>query len=128
MISLVLASIALLQTAAPSANIPSMIFTYGAIFAIFYFVLLRPQQKQKKLHQNMVNNLKKGDEVATAGGIVGEVMHIAQQSKETKDGTPVASFDDRITIKSGESRLIIERGRITRVTSGSGASSTTTAS
>ena len=57
-----------------------------------------------------MRSLKKGDEIVTAGGIVGEVLHIAAQGK---DG--VATMDDRITIKSGESRLIIERGRISRV-------------
>lgn len=112
------ASFAILQGA--TSSVPSMLFMYAAIFAIFYFVLLRPQQKQKKVHQDMVNNLKKGDEVVTAGGVVGEVMHIAQQ---TKDGAAVSNFDDRITIKSGESRLIIERGRITRVVTGSSSAS-----
>lgn len=113
------ATFAILQTA--TSSVPSMLFMYAAIFAIFYFVLLRPQQKQKKVHQDMVNNLKKGDEVVTAGGVVGEVMHIAQQMK---DGATVSNFDDRITIKSGEARLIIERGRITRVVSGSSSSAT----
>ena len=111
----VLASLALLQTAAPTSSLAPTLFMYAAIFAIFYFVLLRPQQKQKRIHQEMVNTLKKGDEVVTAGGVVGEVMHISQQ---TKEGTAVSALDDRITIKSGESRLVIERGRITRVISG----------
>jgi len=79
-----------------------------AIFAIFYFVLIRPQQKQRKAHDQLVRALKKGDEIVTAGGVVGEVVHIA-----AKEGA--VSMDDRITIKSGESRLIIERGRIARV-------------
>ncbi len=112
----VLASLALLQTAAPTSSLAPTLFMYAAIFAIFYFVLLRPQQKQKRVHQDMVNNLKKGDEVVTAGGVIGEVVHISQQ---TKEGTTVSAFDDRITIKSGESRMIVERGRITRVITGS---------
>lgn len=84
-----------------------MIFMYGAIFAIFYFILIRPQQKQRKAHDALVKALKKGDEVVTAGGVVGEVVHISSK------GEP--SVDDHITIRSGESRLIIERGRIARV-------------
>jgi len=103
----VAASLILLQ-ASPSAALPQMLFMYGAIFAIFYFVLIRPQQKQRKAHDQLVRALKKGDEIVTAGGVVGEVVHIA-----AKDGA--VSMDDRITIKSGESRLIIERGRISRV-------------
>ena len=93
------------------------ILMYGAIGAIFYFILLRPQQKQRKEHDTTLRTLRKGDEIVTAGGIVGEVVFIAQQSK---DGTPVAGMDDRITIKSGETRLIVERGRIARVTSKTG--------
>ena len=93
------------------------IFMYGLIFAIFYFILIRPQQTQRKQHEELIRNLKKGDEIVTSGGIIGEVVHI----KETmKDGAPVHSMDDRITIKSAESRLIIERGRIAKILRASG--------
>ncbi|MEO8946562.1 MAG: preprotein translocase subunit YajC [Gemmatimonadaceae bacterium] len=88
------------------------IIMYGAIGAIFYFVLLRPQQKQKKEHDTMLRSLRKADEIVTSGGVVGEVTYIAQQ---TKDGNPVVSLDDRVTIKSGDTRLIIERGRIAKI-------------
>lgn len=92
-------------------QLPGMIFMYAAIFAIFYFLLIRPQQKQRKNHDALVKALKKGDEIVTAGGVVGEVVAI--------QGTIDApSMDDRITIKSGDSRLIIERGRIVRIGSG----------
>jgi preprotein translocase subunit YajC len=90
----------------------STILMYGAIGAIFYFVLLRPQQKQKKEHDTMLRSLRRGDEIVTSGGVVGEVTFIAQQ---TKDGNPVVSLDDRVTIKSGDTRLIIERGRIAKI-------------
>lgn len=103
----VVANLVALQAA---GNPLQLIFMYGAIFAIFYFVLLRPQQKQKKAHDELVKQLKKGDEIVTAGGIVGEVVHIAPRAA---DGAP--AMDDRITIKSAESRLVIERGRIARV-------------
>lgn len=117
----VLATLAILQVT--SGGVPQMVFMYAAIFAIFYFVLLRPQQKQKKLHQDMVANLKKGDEIVTNGGIIGEVMFIAPNTK-AKDGTIVAGMSDKVTIKSGESRLIVERGRIAQVTTTSGTSAT----
>ena len=52
----VIASFALLQ-GAPTQAIPQMIFMYGAIFAIFYFVLIRPQQKQRKTHEERVKTL-----------------------------------------------------------------------
>ena len=99
----VVANLVALQAA---GNPLQLIVMYGAIFVIFYFVLLRPQQKQKKAHDELVKQLKKGD----AGGIVGEVVHIAPRAT---DGAP--AMDDRITIKSAESRLVIERGRIARV-------------
>ncbi len=109
-------SASLLAIQAAGGSIAQMVFMYGAIFAIFYFVLIRPQQQQRKKHEARIKEVKKGDEIVTAGGIVGEVLHIAQQ---TKDGATVTSMDDRITIKSADSRLIIERGRISRVASSS---------
>jgi preprotein translocase subunit YajC len=94
---------------------------FPLIFLVFYFVIMRPQSQQRKKHEAALNTLKKGDEVVTAGGVVGDVIHI----KETvKDGTPAPTMADRVTIKSGESRLIIERGRITTVTSRASGSST----
>ena len=90
----------------------STILMYGAIGAIFYFVLLRPQQKQRKEHDTMLRALRRGDEVVTAGGVIGEVTFIAQQ---TKDGQPVVGMEDRVTIKSGDTRLIVERGRIAKI-------------
>lgn len=104
----VIAGLAAIQVA--SNQIASMVFMYGAIFAIFYFVLIRPQQKQRKSHDALVRSLKKGDEIVTAGGLVGEVLHINTMGK---DGA--AGMDDRITIKTGESKVVVERGRITRV-------------
>ena len=43
------------------------------IFVVFYFLLIRPQQKKVKAHNQMINNIKKGDVVVTAGGIIGKV-------------------------------------------------------
>ncbi len=47
-----------------------------AIFAIFYFLVLRPQSKKAKDHQKMLSELKKGDDVATQGGIIGRITGI----------------------------------------------------
>lgn len=92
------------------------------IFAIFYLLVMRPQQKQRKQHQQSLRELKKGDQIVTAGGIIAEVIHIKES---LKDGAPVTTMEDRITIKSGESRLIVERGRIAKVATA--ATETTTA-
>ena len=51
------------------------------IFVIFYFFLIRPQQKKVKEHKAMVQNLKRGDKVVTSGGIVGIVERIMEDDK-----------------------------------------------
>ena len=51
------------------------------IFVIFYFFLIRPQQKKVKEHKLMVENLKRGDKVVTSGGIVGRVERILGDDK-----------------------------------------------
>jgi preprotein translocase subunit YajC len=47
------------------------------ILVIFYFLLIRPQQKRLKQHQLMITNLKRGDTVVTAGGLIGKVKSVA---------------------------------------------------
>jgi preprotein translocase subunit YajC len=95
----------------PSNPILGSIFMYGAIFAIFYFILIRPQATQRKKHDEMVRNLKKGDEIVTTGGLVGEVLFIKEKGGEDK----ASGMEDRVTIRSGETKVIIERGRIARI-------------
>ena len=51
------------------------------IFVIFYFFLIRPQQKKVKEHKTMVENLKRGDKVITSGGITGTVERIVDNDK-----------------------------------------------
>ena len=51
------------------------------IFVIFYFFLIRPQQKKVKEHKIMVQNLKRGDQVITSGGIVGTVERVMENDK-----------------------------------------------
>ncbi len=103
-------ALALLQL--PTNTMLGPIFMYGAIFAIFYFFLIRPGQKQRKALEATISQVKRGDEIVTTGGLIGEVIHIREST--SADGKSVPS-EDRITIKSGESRVIVERGRIARV-------------
>jgi len=110
-----LANLGLVQL--PTNGMLGPIFMYGAIFAIFYFILIRPQQKQRKSHDALMKAVKRGDEIVTTGGIIGEVIHIRDSAADAGASTPM---EDRITIKSGESRLVIERGRIARVIRSSG--------
>lgn len=106
-------SLLILQSAGNALLGP--IFMYGAIFAIFYFILIRPGQVQRKKQDAELREVKRGDEIVTAGGIVGEVILI--KANTAADGSTANTMEDRITIKSGESRLIVERGRIARVVS-----------
>jgi preprotein translocase subunit YajC len=62
-----------------------------------------------------VRAVKRGDEIVTAGGLVGEVIHVRESV--AAEGASQSPLEDRITIKSGESRVIIERGKIARVIS-----------
>ena len=82
--------------------ISMFVLQIAAFIAIFYFILIRPQRQQAKKHEQMLKQVKRGDEIVTAGGLVGEIVHVK---------------DNRITIKSGESKLVIERDRIAKVTS-----------
>lgn len=83
-------------TANPAAT---MVMMFGFL-AIFYFIFFRPQRKQQKEHQELVKNLKRGDRVTTIGGVVGEIVHLT---------------NDIVTIKSGDTRLEVERSKIGRV-------------
>ena len=88
------------------------IFMYGAIFAIFYFILIRPGQKQRKAHEEMLRGLRKGDEVVTSGGVMGTVLAI----KDTTSADPKATGEqDRVIISSEGTKLAVERGRIARI-------------
>ena len=77
-----LISDAMAQSAPAAAQQPDptmqLLFFVG-IFVIFYFLLIRPQQKRAKEHRNMVSALSKGDEVVTTGGLVGKVTEIGDE-------------------------------------------------
>ena len=83
-----------------------LLFQVAAIFGIFYFLIIRPQRRQREQHDKLLQTLQKGDQVVTSGGIVGEVVHIK---------------DNEITIRSGESKLVVLRANIVSVGSRQGA-------
>jgi preprotein translocase subunit YajC len=109
------ASLVLLQATSGGSSFTPLIFQFGLIFAIFYFLMIRPQQQQRKQHEAALRGLKRGDRVVTGGGIIAEVIHIREKpAEEGKPGGP--TMEDEVTIKSGDTRLIVERGRIAKVT------------
>ena len=73
-----------LAAAAPGAPSGALafimqIFPFLLIFVIFYFLMIRPQQKKVREHQTMIGAVKKGDEVVTAGGIRGRVTRVVDE-------------------------------------------------
>ncbi|MCP4652608.1 MAG: preprotein translocase subunit YajC [Candidatus Omnitrophica bacterium] len=68
------------------------IFFMMAVFAIWYFLLIRPQQKKQKDHQAMIANLKKNTEIITTGGLHGTIVNV-------KDKTFVLRIDDAAKVE-----------------------------
>jgi preprotein translocase subunit YajC len=77
-----------------------LLIQLALIFLIFYWLLIRPQRKEQERHRAMIQALKKGDEIVTAGGIVGSIVH---------------ATEDRLTVKTAENtRIILERSKVQR--------------
>ncbi|HYB12288.1 MAG TPA: preprotein translocase subunit YajC [Myxococcota bacterium] len=79
---LLLPVVVLLQAAgAPQSPLGSisMLLPMVAIFGIFYFLLIRPQQTRQKEHDNLLKSLAKGDEVVTSGGVYGKVTGLSDE-------------------------------------------------
>jgi preprotein translocase subunit YajC len=51
------------------------------IFVVFYFLLIRPQQKKQKAHRELIANLRRGDRVVTAGGLIGQVTRVVDEKE-----------------------------------------------
>ncbi|CAN5238390.1 hypothetical protein BH23GEM4_BH23GEM4_25310 [soil metagenome] len=77
-----------------------------AFLAIFYFILIVPQRREQKRHRELIASLKKGDRVVTSGGMIGEIIGIKK---------------DQVRLKSGDARVVVERGKIARLVGADGA-------
>jgi preprotein translocase subunit YajC len=62
------------------SSLVSTIIMFGAIFLIFYFMIIRPQQKRSKERAKLLSNIQKGDKVVTSGGMHGTVIHIEEKT------------------------------------------------
>jgi len=69
------------------------------LFGIFYFLLIRPQQQRVKMHQQMVDSVRRGDTVVTAGGLIGKV------AKVKDDGELMVEIADNIQVRVLKSTL-----------------------
>jgi preprotein translocase subunit YajC len=83
------------QAAAPAGAAPGpeafliQLLPLVLILVVFYFLLIRPQQKRLKAHQEMVGGLRRGDTVVTSGGIIGKVSKVADDEVTVEIATGV---------------------------------------
>jgi preprotein translocase subunit YajC len=84
-----------LEAAAPAAgnDMMSMLLMFGIMFAVMYFMLIRPENKRKKEAEEMRSSIKVGDEISTIGGIVGKVINVKE---------------DKLVIETGADQVRIE--------------------
>lgn len=81
----------------------STLIMFGAIFLIFYFMIIRPQQKRAKEREKMLESLEKGDKVITTGGIYGTISGI-------EDKTVLLQIADNVKIKLDKSAInVVEK-------------------
>lgn len=80
------------------ANPMGTFLMLGMIFAIFYFLLIRPQQRRQKQHREMLANLRKGDTVVTAGGLIGKIANIT-------DSIVTLEVADKVRLKVVRSQI-----------------------
>ncbi len=84
------------------------------IFVVFYFLLIRPQQKKAKLHREMISNIRRGDNILTQGGIIGRVTKVLEDNRlmvEIADGV-------RVQCSASSVQDVLNRGEPTRTNSG----------
>jgi preprotein translocase subunit YajC len=81
------------------------------LFGIFYFLLIRPQQQRLKTHQQLVNSVKRGDTVVTAGGMIGRVAKVNGRDRRQCAGSGPEKHADRSAVQEREvRRLKMRRG------------------
>lgn len=90
--------------AGPGPNILEQLVPFIAIFAIFYFLIIRPQAKRQKTHQSFLANMKRGDSVITTGGIFGKVEGITEKfvTLEVSEGVEIRILKSQIASSVNE--------------------------
>jgi preprotein translocase subunit YajC len=86
------------QAANPTGSMLSTIITFGLVFVVFYFLIIRPQNKKQKDAKKMIEAVKKGDKIVTIGGVHGTVYAV-------KEGTVVVKVDDDCRIEFSKSAI-----------------------
>ena len=88
------------QSAGPAGFDIAAFLPLILIFAVFYFLLIRPQQKKMKQHREMVAAVRRGDKIVTAGGIIGTVAQVVNENEllvEIADGVRVRLVRSQVT-------------------------------
>jgi len=83
---------------APTGSLIGMLPMFAMILLIFYFIVYRPQKKEQKKREELINSLKKGDKIVTAGGIHGVVAGI-------KETTVIVKVDDEVKLEVNKSSV-----------------------
>lgn len=86
-------------TATPEGNGMSSIFMIVALFVVFYFFMIRPQNKERKRMKNFIDSLAVGDKVKTASGVYGKI-------KEIKDAQVILEVADNVKIKIDKNYIV----------------------
>lgn len=88
------------EAAAQTPSIAGTVIQLVLIFAIFYFLLIRPQKRAMQAHQDMLNTIKKGDKILTAGGVFGLVKNANEEELTVEISKDVEVKVSRSTVKS----------------------------
>jgi preprotein translocase subunit YajC len=92
------------QAASGGNALFELLFPLIMVFAIIYFMILRPQQKRQREHEAMVNAVSRGDTVITQGGLVGKVAKVGDDELEV-------DFAENARIKVVKSMIVTVRGK-----------------
>lgn len=95
------------QDAAPQADPFGFLLPMVVIFAAFYFLLIRPQQKKQKAHAELVKGLSVGDEILTIGGMLGSVTAVSEHYATVR-----ISDDVEIKIQKSAVSAVVPKGTI----------------
>ena len=90
----------LAQAGAPTQNPIVAFMPMILLVIVFYFILIRPQQKRAKELAKLVDSVKSGDKVATASGIIGTVISVK---------------DKEVSLRSGDSKLLVAKSSVTEI-------------
>lgn len=108
-------------TAAPAApGFGSMLVPLGLMFVVMYFLVMRPNQKRMKLHQEMIKAVKEGDEVLLASGMIGTI-----DSFNDKIVTLKIDRDVRVKVLKSQIAKVLTGGETPELPAGAGAGATT---